>query len=64
MPNRRKEHKKEHHIHLRLTDKELKELEMASYLDGRTKSDFIRRAIVYYLYLREREINAFEKPGR
>lgn len=64
MPNRRKDNRKENHIHLRLTDKELQELEVASYLDGRTKSDFIRRAINYYLYLREDEIKRFENSGR
>ena len=46
---------KEHHIHFRLTDSEMRELEMASYLDNRTKSDTIRRAINYYLNLRKYE---------
>ena len=61
MPNRRKDNRKENHVHLRLSDKEMQELEIASYLDGRTKSDFVRRAINYYLYLREQEKEKFEK---
>jgi hypothetical protein len=56
--------RKENHIHLRLTDEEMKELEMASYLDGRSKSDFMRRALNYYLYLREQERERWEKAGR
>ena len=56
--------RKENHIHLRLTDEEMRELEMASYLDGRTKSDFIRRALSYYLYLREAERERWEQTER
>ena len=59
-----KTNRKENHIHLRLTDDEMKELEMASYLDGRSKSDFMRRALNYYLYLREDERERFEQAGK
>lgn len=59
-----KKNRKENHIHLRLTDEEMRELEMASYLDGRSKSDFMRRALSYYLYLREQERERWEQAGR
>ena len=59
-----KKDRKENHIHLRLTDDEMRELEMASYLDGRTKSDFIRRALNYYLYSKEDERKRYENAGR
>jgi uncharacterized protein (DUF1778 family) len=59
-----KKNRKENHIHLRLTDEEMRDLEMASYLDGRSKSDFMRRALSYYLYLREQERERWEQAGR
>lgn len=59
-----KKNRKEHNIHFRLTDAEMRELEIASYLDGRSKSDFIRRALNYYLYLRDQERERYEKAGK
>ena len=59
-----KTNRKENHIHLRLTDEEMRELEMSSYLDGRSKSDFMRRALNYYLYLRADERERYEKAGK
>ena len=44
--------RREHHLHFRLTDDENRELEIASYLDGRSKSDLMRRALNFYIHFR------------
>ena len=51
-------------IHIRMTSEEMQELEMASYLSNRTKSDFMRRALKYYYAVRKDApeiIEEFEK---
>jgi hypothetical protein len=49
-PNR-----KDHTIQVRLSAEDMRELEIASYLDDRTKSDHVRRAIRLYNFLRKND---------
>lgn len=48
-------------MHVRITDEELKELEAASYLDGRSKSEYMRRALKLYLYLKDFDPSLIEQ---
>lgn len=48
-------------MHVRITDDELKELEAASYSDGRTKSEYMRRALKLYLYLKDFDPSLIEQ---
>lgn len=48
-------------MHVRITDEELKELEVASHLDGRSKSDYMRRALKLYLYLKDFDPSLIEQ---
>ncbi len=51
-------------IHIRMTKEDLNELEMASYLANRNKSDYVRRALNYYYAVKKNApeiIEEFEK---
>ena len=55
---------KDQSIHFRMTSGEMRELEIASYLDNRSKSDYVRRALIFYYNLRKYApeiIEEFEK---
>lgn len=59
-----KKEPKDQSIHFRMTNEEMRELEMASYLDNRTKSDFVRRTLNYYYHIKKYApeiIEEFEK---
>lgn len=49
------EKRKDYIVQVRLSEEDLRELEIASYLDDRTKSDHIRRAIHLYNFLRKND---------
>lgn len=44
---------RDHQIHFRMTDEDMRELDMASYLEDMTRSEYVRRALHFYFNLRK-----------
>lgn len=45
---KREKELRDQHLHLRMSDEDKRELEIFSYLDDTTQSEYIRRAICFY----------------
>jgi hypothetical protein len=58
---RRKKEKKDQDVHIRMSNKQMEELELNSYYADMTKSEFARRAISTYFYVKKYAPELFEK---
>lgn len=50
---KRQKELRDHQIHFRMTDEDMQELDMASYLEDMTRSEYVRRALHFYFNLRK-----------
>lgn len=50
---RKQKELRDHQIHFRMTDEDMQELDMASYLEDMTRSECVRRALHFYFNLRK-----------
>lgn len=59
-----KKERKDYQIHFRMTDEELNELDMVSYLCDTSKSELLRRALHFYLNLQKHAPDVLEEFER